>query len=66
MALHPSQNRCVRQPDTSIRHRNQQVSKTQFETLSVEMSSLEQCFDRNERLHSAIIPDRGLFAPEPF
>jgi hypothetical protein len=56
----------VRQPDTSIRHRNQQVSKTQFETLSVEMSSLEQCFDRNERLHSAIIPDRGLVAPEPF
>ncbi len=22
-------------------------------------------FDRNERLHSTIIPDRGLFAPEP-
>jgi hypothetical protein len=76
IALHPSQNRCVRQPDTSIRHHNHQVSETQFETrapadiqdddLSVEMSSLEQCFDRNERLHSAIIPDRGLFAPEPF
>jgi hypothetical protein len=31
----------------------------------VEMSSLEQCFDRNERLHSVIIPDHGLFAPEP-
>jgi len=29
------------------------------------MSSLEQCFDRNERLHSAIIPDRDLFATEP-
>jgi hypothetical protein len=75
LALHPSQNRCVRQPDTSIRHHNHQASKTQFETrvpadtldddLSVAMSSLEQCFDRNERLHSAIIPDRGLFAPEP-
>jgi len=37
---------------------------TQDDDLSVEMPSLEQCFDRNEPLHSAIIPDRGLFAPE--
>jgi hypothetical protein len=29
------------------------------------MTSLEQCFDRNESLHSVIISDRGLFAPEP-
>ena len=29
------------------------------------MSSLEPCFDRNERLHSAIIPDRGQVAAEP-
>jgi hypothetical protein len=29
------------------------------------MPTLEQCIDRNERLHSAIIPDRGLFASEP-
>jgi hypothetical protein len=29
-----------------------------------DMSSLEQYFDRNERLHSVIIPDRSLFAPE--
>jgi hypothetical protein len=64
----------VRQRDASIRHPNHQVPQTQFETrvpddkknddLPVEMSSLEQCFDRNERLHSVIIPDRGLFAPE--
>jgi hypothetical protein len=27
------------------------------------MSSLEECFDQNEPLHSAIISDRGLFAP---
>jgi hypothetical protein len=65
----------VRQRDASIRHHGHQVSQTQFETrvpantqdddLSVEMSSLEQCFDWNERLHSVIIPDHGLFAPEP-
>ena len=63
----------MRQRNASIRHHDHQVSQTQFETrvpantqdddLSVEMSTLEQCFDRNERLHSAIIPDRDLFAP---
>jgi hypothetical protein len=73
--LDPTQNRRMRQRNASIRHHNHQVSQAQFETrvpahtqdddLSVEMSSLEQCFDRNERLHSVIIPDRGLFAPEP-
>jgi hypothetical protein len=71
----PTQNRCVRQRDASIRHHDHQVPQTQFETrvptdtedddLPIEMTSLEQCFDRNEPLHSAIIPDRGLFAPEP-
>jgi hypothetical protein len=65
----------VRQRDASIRHHDHQVPQTQFEArvpadtkdddLPVEMSSLEQCFDRNERLHSVIIPDRGLLAPEP-
>jgi hypothetical protein len=30
------------------------------------MPTLKQYFDRNERLYSAIIPDRGVFAPEPF
>jgi len=75
VTLHPTQNRCVRQRDASIPHHDHQVPEAQFETrvpadtedddLPVEMSSLEQCFDRNERLHSAIIPDRGLFAPEP-
>jgi hypothetical protein len=65
----------VRQRDALIRHHDHQVPQTQFETrvpadtedddLSVEMSSLEQCFDRVERLQAAIIPDRGLFAPEP-
>jgi hypothetical protein len=65
----------VRQGDASIRHHDHQVPQTQFETrvpadtkdddLPLEMSSLEQCFDRNERLHSVIIPDRGLFARKP-
>jgi hypothetical protein len=64
----------VRQRGASIRHHDHQVSQTQFETrvpadtqdddLSVEMPTLKQCFDRNEPLHSAIIPDLGLFAPE--
>jgi hypothetical protein len=40
-------------------------ANTQDDDLSVEMSSLEQCFDRTGRLHSVIIPDHGLFAPEP-
>jgi hypothetical protein len=65
----------VCQPNASIRHHDYQVPQTQFETrvpadtedddLPVEMSSLEQCFNRSEPLHSAIIPDHGLFAPEP-
>jgi hypothetical protein len=59
--------------NTSIRYLDYQVFQTQFETLyqltqdddlSVEMPTSEQCFDRNERLYSAIIPDPGLFAPE--
>jgi hypothetical protein len=29
--------------------------------VTVEMPSLEQYFNRNERLHSAIIPRSGLF-----
>ena len=39
---------------------------TQDDNLSVEMPTLKQYCDRNERLHSAIIPDRVVFAPEPF
>jgi hypothetical protein len=64
----------VRQRNASICHHDHQVPQTQFETrvpantqdddLSVEMSSLEKCFDRTGRLHSVIIPDRGLFAAE--
>jgi hypothetical protein len=38
---------------------------TQDDDRSAEKSSLEQCFDRNERLYSVIIPDHDLFAPEP-
>jgi hypothetical protein len=59
----------MRQCNASIRHHNHQVSQAQFETrvpadtddddLPVEMSSLEESLDRNELLHSAIIPDRG-------
>jgi len=57
---------CVCQPDASIRHHDYQVSQAQFETrvpgdtqdddLSVEMPTLKQCFDRNERLDSATSP----------
>jgi hypothetical protein len=38
---------------------------TKDNDLSAEMPSLEECFDQAELLHSAIIRDRGLFAPEP-
>jgi hypothetical protein len=76
VALGPAENRCVRKPDASIRHHDHQVSQTQFETrvpantqdddVSVEMSSLEQCFDRNEPLHSVIIIGRGCLHQNPF
>jgi hypothetical protein len=51
----------VRQRDASIRHFETRVSAN----TSVEMSSLEQRFDRNERLHSVIILDHVLLAPKP-
>jgi hypothetical protein len=39
--------------------------RTEDDDLPVQMSFLEQYFDRNGWLHSVIIPDRDLFAPEP-
>jgi hypothetical protein len=55
----------VRQRNASVRHHDDQISEAQFETrvpadpqdddLSVEMPSLEQCFDWNKLLHSVII-----------
>ena len=63
--LDPAQNRGVRQRDASVRHHDDQISQAQFEArvpadtqdddLSVEMPSLEQCFDWNKLLHSVII-----------
>src|SRR6516165_4985836 len=63
--LDPAQNRGVRLRDASVRHHDDQISEAQFEPrvpadtqdddLSVEMPSLEQCFDWNKLLHSAII-----------
>jgi hypothetical protein len=63
--LDPAQNRGVRQRDASVRHHDDQISQAQFEArvpadtqdddLSVEMPSLEQCFDWNKPLHSVII-----------
>jgi hypothetical protein len=57
----------MRQPDASVRHHDHQISQAQLEAgipantqdddLSVEMPSLEQCFDRADGLHSAIIRD---------
>ena len=44
---------------------NRGVQQTLTDNLPVEMPSLEQYFDRNEPLHSDIIPQSGLFAPDP-
>ena len=75
VVLDPTENGGVRERNAPIRHHDGQVSQAQFETripadtedddLPIEMPSLEQCFDRYEPLHSVIIPDHGLFAPEP-
>jgi hypothetical protein len=63
--LDPARNRGVRQHDASVRHHDDQISQAQFEArvpadtedddLSIEMPSLEQCFDWNKPLHSVII-----------
>src|SRR5262249_55457568 len=63
--LDPTQNGGVSKRDTSIRHHDHQVSEAQFETgipantedddLSVEMPPGEQCLDRKEPTHPAMI-----------
>jgi len=62
--LDRAQDHRVRQRDASVRHHDPQVSHAQLESrepaatqdddLSVEMPSLEQCFDRTEGSHCVI------------
>src|SRR5580704_1568384 len=75
VGLDPAENLCVRERDASIGHHDHQSLKLSLKLVYQLTQSmiiypskcrpLKQHFDRNEPLHSAIIPRSGLFAPDP-